>query len=457
MGISGVNWLLAAMVAILVSGTLSGSGTLTLAATGLLVCATILQWKSLLPLARIFLCVAGVTVPLVLWMFGETGLQTLVTSAVQGCGFAALMLVVGMLRHPVRHSPRVQTAAAWLTAFAPHRRYRTIQTGTMFLSLLFNIGVLPMMGDLIRKNNEATITDPQSRAMMAAAMRGSAMVTVWSPLSLGFAIVSAGIPGLNLLAFLCLTGGFTLVALFVTSLLPLLPKGVSILPEPNDTSPLLPAPIGGGHTMAQILSVCAGLLLTTVTLHNLAGISFTIASVICLPLFALIWPRIEGGTSAKDDLRATLSGLSDMRNESAILMAANIVGSAIALGVVHYGLAESFLPSGAVLPVLLALLVFIPIAAYLYLPASVVIVIAAQVFGTSPLGQEHPLALALVLAVGWATGISGSPLTAMTLITGRYCGLPSREIGWKWNGGFILAMTTTAAAIISLLVLTGWG
>lgn len=457
MGIAPVNWLQLAMLLSLVAGGLTGIGWLTGLAAVLMLAATLMQLRSLLPLARVFLLLAVVVAAVTLFLAGAGGREALVRAVVQGTGFAALMTVLGMLRHPVRRSPKVRAAAEWLAAFPPRHRYAAVNAGAHGLSLLFNIGIIGMIGDLVRRPGEDVVADPGRRAMVVAAMRGADTVAIWSPLGLGFAIVTAGIPALSPVSFLLLAAGFTLLALAVTSLFPLLPAEAAL--EGAGEGPAGPETAGSGIAMAQVLAVCALLLAATIALHHWGGIGFTLASVTVLPVFALLWPRVErNGTPPLQDLRPTLAGLTDMRSEGAIFLSANVIGTCIALALNQGGFgAAGQIGAATALPVLIGLLVLIPLAAAVFLPNSIVVVIAAQLFGSGPLGTEHPMALALVLAVGWASAISVSPISAMCLMVGRACGVSPQRVAWRWNPAFALTLTLLAAAAVSALVLTGAG
>lgn len=442
-----------AMIAALVAGALTDTLWLTLGATGLMLLGIAIQIRLLLPLARIFLALAAGAAGAVLLFMPGPGAEALTRALVQGTGFAALMAVLGMLRHPVRRSATVRAAAGWLAAFPARRRFAAVNAGAHVLSLLLNLGIIGTMGDLVRREGEAVIEDPGRRAMVLAAMRGAGLVTIWSPLGLGFAIVTAGIPALSPVRFLLLAAGFTALALLVTSRWPLLPPDAAL--GDGETAP--PRAEGSGRAMARVLAVCALLLAGAIILHHAAAISFTLAAVAILPVFALVWPRIErDGAPAAEGLRATLAGLTDMRSEGAIFVSANVIGSAIAIALQGSGHDPGFTGAWA-LPALLALLLLIPLAAACFLPNAIVVVIAAQLFGAGPLGAEHPMALALVLAVGWAAAISVSPISAMCLVVARFCGTSPQRVAWRWNPAFALVLTGLAALTVSALVLTGAG
>ena len=174
-----------------------------------------------------------------------------------------------------------------------------------------------MIGDLTKPvDGSDGRTDPARRAMVVAAMRGAALVSIWSPVGLGFSIVTAGIPGLDAAGFLVLAAIFTMVALLATAFFPNLPPEARVGPDAGT-----PMKKGSVVPLLQTLAACVLLLVLAIGLHQTAGISFTLASVAVLPVFSILWLALEPGDS-KDgflpELVQSISGLSDLTNESAI-------------------------------------------------------------------------------------------------------------------------------------------
>ncbi len=77
-----------------------------------------------------------------------------------------------------------------------------------------------MIGDLARAGGRDTV---DRRPLVLGAMRGAALTTIWSPIGLGFAIVTAGIPSLDPLKLMGLAFVLTVVMLMITAIFPLLP------------------------------------------------------------------------------------------------------------------------------------------------------------------------------------------------------------------------------------------
>ncbi|MDT3723069.1 hypothetical protein [Pseudomonas oryzihabitans] len=452
MGISPVNGLQLLMICLLVCGAVGGWPDLSLVAAGLAVLGCLLQWGQLLKLARLF-CVGAVLMAVLVAIKFPDKLDSLARSLEQGAAFAALMMVLGMLRHPVRRSPFVREAARYLLVYPPSTRYTATNVGAHFLSLLFNVGVITMIGDLSKHLGSSKAPNGSaSNAMVVAAMRGAVLVSIWSPIGLGFAIVTTGIPTLEPLRFLLAALGFTTLAILITAKWPMLPLAAKV---PFYREPPVSAPTKG--PLIGTLAICVLLLLIVMGIHRWLDISFTLASVAVVPLLALGWLILEEAgepTSLRQEVCSTIDGLSNLRSESAMFMGANVLGAGLSMLVQTLpgwqSLAVGDIP---ILPALLLCLVVIPLVAACCIPNSIVVVMAAQLLGNSPLGQHYPMALALTLAVAWAVAISISPISAMNLITGSLCGVSSRRAALVWNRPFAVTLTLLASVLIALVVL----
>lgn len=378
---------------------------------------------------------------------------------IQGTGFAGLMTVLGLLRHPVRRSRLVRAAAQELLSRPPRNRFFATYLGSHCLSLLFNVGIIPMIGDLTRQHSA---DDPQRPALVLAAQRGAATMAMWSPMGLGFAIIMAGIPGIPVVPFIALTAGFTALLLVITGLHPMLPPELS--PElPDKTSAESPAT--GGHPAADqhsralwlTFGLCAALMALVLIAGRVTGLSFTLASVAVLPLVAIAWLLIERGeASFGTELRASLAGLPGLRNESTVFLSANAIGAGISLALsvtpLHDWLASGMVPF---LPLLLMTLVLVPLCAAACVPNAILLVLVAQTVGNTPLGAAHPLSLGLALALSWGPAVSVAPISAMCLLTGTACDVPPRRVGHYWNLRFAVFVTLSAAVLVSVVYASG--
>ena len=88
-----------------------------------------------------------------------------------------------------------------MRASAPRHRYATLTYGSHFLSLMFGVGVVSMIGDMMARSGLDCRQSLAARQMLLAVVRGLAFATVWSPMAMSFAIVSTALPNLEPLKF----------------------------------------------------------------------------------------------------------------------------------------------------------------------------------------------------------------------------------------------------------------
>jgi hypothetical protein len=433
-----------ALIVSLVAGGYTGSQSLFAISAVLALLSIVLEWPRLLRLARLF-SVLAIVLGLAVALFLPQQLPQLWHALVQGVSFAALMMVLGMLRRPVRRSAFVRQGTEYLFTFEPRRRYAAVNIGSHLLSLLFNVGIIAMIGDLARAGGRDAVA---RRPLVLGAMRGAALTSIWSPIGLGFAIVTAGIPTLDPLKLMGISFGLTIVMLLLTSAFPLLPAEAS-----HGASSQAPADLPSVRPLVITVGICGLLLAITIVLHLVTGISFTLASVTVLPLFTLIWLAMETGIGRAyaAEVKGAVVGLGDLRSESAIFLSANVIGAAISIGLAAIpGWIEFVQSQVPVLPLLLAALVLIPVAAACFIPNSIFVVIMAQLLGPSPIGLAHPLALGVTLSVAWASAVAVSPISAMSLVTASQSEVSPQRVAWRWNRAF-----TSIVLMLTMMSVSG--
>ena len=445
-----LNLLLAVAAVLLIVGQTGHIADLTVIATIAATCVTLLQWRGLAKMAQLFVAGALVIGPLTAYAF-PAGQQELASALVQGVAFAILLASIGVMRYAVRRSATAQAAARYLVSVPGRSRYAAINVGCHFLSLLFNVGIIALIGELLGSERDGRLARAERQHLLLAGMRGTVLMTVWSPMGLGFAIVTSGIAGLDPVKFLALS--FVSAALLLTVTCLAFGHGQTATPSVDDSEPRSIVPV------VAILLASIVLLGLTVLLHEAAGMSFTIATATVIPLVSLAWVQLEPG---KDDagwshhIAAMLKGLTDMRGEAAIFLSANVIGAAISIAVraqpFWAGMQNGAYPD---LAVIAACLVIVPLAGALMIPHSIFVVLIVQLFGHGAAGLHYPMTMALTLTLGWAMAIAVSPISAMSLITGKLSGVSSHVVGLDWNRPF--ALTLMGCSVALMLVSYGFG
>ena len=74
-----------------------------------------------------------------------------------------------------------------------------------------------------------------------------------------------------------------------------------------------------------------------------------------------------------------------------------------------------------------------------------------QLVGNTPLGQDNPQAFALTLGMCWIVSVLLSPVSGMSIVTARVCGVSTSDIIFRWNRGFTTLVVLTGCAFIWLI------
>jgi len=447
------------MLGALVSGKLAephlpGATLLLALAAMAAVVLALLRLGRVSRIAQVFLAGAALATLAVALLLPKA-LPAMQAALMQGTAFSAFLTALGLIRAPVRRSKLIARAAEGLFAHPARLRVLAVSLGAQGISVLFNIGTIGMISDIARNHDAARRAAGKrgidTAAMTLAALRGTLLMTVWSPIGLGFAIVTSGIPALDPVKFLALAFGLTALVSIAAALL-----HAAATPRPQGPRPDDRAPAGAGRALTLVLAAIAGLIALTLAVHRLFDVSFLIAACLVLPLLAALWPRLEPGL--REGAPSGLAGLSaaseGMATESTIFLAAAVIGAAVAQAAQAAGIdaliAEGHLPA---LVVVLGCLVLIPAVGAAMIPHTIVMIMAAQLFGAGPVGMAHPYALGLALLFAWALAIAASPISAMSIITARELGTTPQRITFAVNQRFTLGVMAAAMALVSLVYL----
>ena len=120
----------------------------------------------------------------------------------QGVFLMAFILQLGLLYEAAATSRSITEFGPYLARQPPARRYLSLFTGTGFLAVLFNAGILsflaPLVQDRSRGKGETCETDaPRERRQMGAMLRGFAWSVVWSPTALAPLMLAELVPSID--------------------------------------------------------------------------------------------------------------------------------------------------------------------------------------------------------------------------------------------------------------------
>lgn len=355
----------------------SGSVLLLRTAAVLATLAVLSDWKRLATIAKTF-----VTAGFVLFAMSEfllpAGKAAIVERALyQGVGFSSFLSVLGMLRYAVGRSEIIRNAAEYLMSMPGRRRYQAVKVGSHLLSLLFNIGIISLLGQMVAKATEGQDRQSERRSILLAAMRGTVLMTIWSPLGVGFAIITQSIPNLAPTAFVIAAFATAVALILVTMIFHTEATGQTGNAGPADADD---REMPSAGPLATTLCACLGLFGGTMAIHAAIDVSPLVASLIVLPLFAIGWIVYEQRVPLSGlgrEVKGMVGNMSVMRTESAIYLSASVIG---ATAVVFLDGRGNFLSDlNQLPPPVLAGLCILAIAgsALLFVPHSIVVVFLA--------------------------------------------------------------------------------
>lgn len=395
---------------------------------------------------------------------------------VKGLATAAFVIglfaSVSLLRDAAETSALIQRCGDLMVRQPPGRRYAVLSLGSHLVSVILNFGVLALLGVMVLKGNtlqaaggDQRIADIRTRRMMTALLQGFAMMCVWSPLSVSFAVMQAAVPGVDWVHLLPVQAVLTVLLLLLGWALDRLAFPPSArLPVPaTDTTPHSNPPSSWRpmlHLTALVGSVIAAVMLASWGL----AIRPVIAAMIVVPLSAWLWLAVQDWSKGPLMAPARASyrlgrrlGISmpAFRNEFAVLGGATFFG-AVSAAFVEPATIADLLARLPLPPALLAVLLvwgMMALARY-----GVPQIVTATLIGNGLAGLAahgiHPLMLTSGLMAAWALSVCTTPVGAATLSVARLAGVSTKTVGRDWNGRFILSGSVVVA--LWMVALNWW-
>lgn len=422
------------------------------------------QWSALPRVAKLLFAVAALTVTVLPWFIARPG-DALWLAMDRAIYFATFLACLSFLREAADSSPLVRRCGAVLINQPPAKRYATLSFGAYLIGVVLNMGVLNLLGVMIRKANtldaaggHAVIQQVRRQRMFTAMLRGFAVSPLGSPLTITLAVILSVMPGLRWQEVLP-------YGLLTMLLLMLFGWGVDRATAPRQLASLAAREYipGALTTIARFLALVLAIFAGAVTIEELLQVDLPVAIMIAAPVAAIIWMwmqwlRTGWGRSVALTVarvgRRSPQQFAGIRAELTVLCAAGIMGTMVAAAVPDTLLAETLQSLGLYGPpvavaVTLLMLLFAQVGLNPIITATLALTSLSQpeVFGLAP------ELLALSVMTGWALAVGCAPLTTSVLITARVADASPYTVGYRWNGWFTLA---TAALASGWLLVLGW-
>lgn len=417
---------------------LGGGNVAGLAAAGALILYVLLEGWRCQGNGRIILLMA-ITAGIVTLIWHGDPWAVLSKAAMAAAAIIGLFTALGFLREAAENSALVQECGKLMVQQPPGRRYLALTLGSHLISLVLNFGVLPLLGTMVVKGNtlDAARGDPRivairAQRMLSAMLRGFAVMTAWSPLSVSFAVTMTVIPGLPWQSVL-------LVQLLLAMLLLLLglildrrafPPSGRVLPGTGAPPDWIPA----WRMAALVVAVVAG----AIAVAEILSLRLVHGAMIVVPPAALIWLWVQ-----QRDLLQVVLGLGPklrvsmpaFRDEVAMLGGAMFVGTIAAAFVPTEKLAHVI--EGLGLPPLL-LVILLAWAVMVLAQLGISQILSITLLGGTLIHVVTPMVLASALMGAWALSACSTPVGAAVLTVARIGNVPVRVVASDWNGRFVL-------------------
>jgi hypothetical protein len=418
------------------------------------------EWRRLMLNARVLLaaCVvlAGVAV------LRADALSLLLAAARRMIYLPSFIAVLGLLRAAASASGVTAAAGRHLINQPPSRRYIALTFGSHLFGILFNIGGLALLLDMVRKANTLAAAggDPRivawrERRMTTAIQRGFAAIVFWSPLGVALNLLLASIPGLVWIdiapiGVACAAGFMALGWIFDRFQRPPGLRPTDRAREPH-----------GARAVALVVGHVGLVSLLTGTTEYVLGWPFQIVLLVVVPIYALAWVLVaELARRGATPLRAGLltlveEGVKDFpnyANEAAVFAASGFLGVVLVALVpreILQGLFAMPLPPG-----LVAGLLSLTVVAFAFagINGMITVAILASAVSAIDIPGLSKVALALALAGGWAPTVIAAPMTSSLVMTASIVGRRPAQIAFGWNGAFAATALALTLVLQALLV-----
>lgn len=346
--------------------------------------------------------------------------------------FAPFLATVLLLRATAEERPEVAEARRLFGALDPGRRDSAVVIGTHLLGSVLQVGVFAVLAPILGPRS------PHRREVFLVAVRGMALVPLWSPFVVGMAVASQYLPQVPLWQVMAL--GLALTAASVAVSVAVFDRRGSL----RDLAAALAA-------LAPVVPPVAVAALIVVATTAATGLSTIESLVIGLPVPCLLALAAGRPGAARRTLARTAGGLHGIGPEISILTLATALGAVFEAALPDTGLLAwlagmELAPAAVIATVVLAMNLSGLAGVHPIVSGTAILV----VFTGVPTGVAD-LVLMQALLVGWglATCIS---VGSLSIATGASLfGIAPTRLITARNIAF--AFSASAVAIVALVAL----
>lgn len=405
------------------------------------------------------------------WLQDADGWTWAIEAGARGALIASLFAVMALLSAVAEYSRLIARCGDVIVHQPPGRRYIVLSAGGHLISLLLSIGAMSLLGELVHRalsthQDEGTPEEVERRRlirrrrMIIAVQRGFATISIWSPLSVSFAVVMASLPQTDTTAFIL--AGFSLAMLTLVWGW-ILDRLTSPRPRPG-SGPGRPKE-GRWSDFLPLLGLVAAIFVMAFGLSELFDAPIIVGVIASIPFLALAWLMRQARASTHipldrqdDPEHAHSYTLSTLRRYLAYLLPSQrseigVSGNTAALGILlALAIPSDWLVSMVeILPrpfTLAASIWAVILMGQLGLNPIITTTLIGTALAETTLPGASTLPSALALSSGWCMAVASSPFTAGVLVAARYGNVGPWVIGHHWNLLFCLTAATGLGLIV---------
>ncbi|MGM0562118.1 MAG: hypothetical protein ACQETX_13765 [Pseudomonadota bacterium] len=399
------------------------------------------------------------------WLQEQDGWTWAVEAGARGALIASLFAVMALLSAVAEYSRLIANCGDVIVHQPPGRRYIVLSAGGHLISLLLSIGAMSLLGELVHRalashEDQGTAEEIERRRlirrrrMITAVQRGFATISIWSPLSVSFAVVMASLPQTDTTAFIL--SGFSLAMLTLLWGW-VLDRLTSPRPRPG-SSPGAPK-VGRWIDFLPLLGLVAAIFIMAFGLSELFNSAIIVGVIASIPFLALAWLMRQSRAAThipldrqEDPEHRHSYTLSTLRRYLSRLLPSQrseigVSGNTAALGVLlAFAIPNDWLVGVVDLlprPLTLAASIWMVILlGQLGLNPIITTTLIGTALAETTLPGASTLPAALALSSGWCMAVASSPFTAGVLVAARYGNVGPWVIGHRWNLLFWITAST---------------
>ncbi len=365
-----------------------------------------------------------------------------------------LFALVPLLKIPIQHGGYFDALKAFFRRYVNTNKRFYLLTSFLsaFIGILVNLAVVPLVHEI----SKASDINRNKKLLCSAVSRGFTTCVIWSPTMASVALIlkltdaqwPLFFPYGLLFGVIVGVIGYTMTLYEYRGTSAALPAPGDVEEEKIDLSKVLEL-----STFALVLILAIALVsylleVQTITVVSCAALIFPIIWMLIIKRWPVLWREFQ-----EDFIKRSLPNLS---NEIILFVGAGLLATSITYS--HLG---NYIPKILFFlvgnsPLLLTIVVVwgIIIIAALGIHPIILIAIIGETVKAAAYGIT-PIYMALILSISWAMGVSVSPAAANIIVLSGLAGESPWQVGFGWNGSYVLISSVVLIATMTMLRWSG--